>query len=82
MKYPFFRGAELIEELRLKRMQQQVEKENEIIYKIKQKMDRIKATQQKITELELEPKIHAAGKWNFLQLFLYRQIFNFPHYLR
>ncbi|XP_017768658.1 PREDICTED: piezo-type mechanosensitive ion channel component isoform X3 [Nicrophorus vespilloides] len=42
------RGAELIEELRQKRMVEQEEEEKKIIEKIKMKMDKIKANQQKI----------------------------------
>ncbi|XP_064212898.1 piezo-type mechanosensitive ion channel component isoform X20 [Tribolium castaneum] len=42
------RGAELIEELRLKRMTEQEEQERRVLEKIKAKMDRIKANQQKI----------------------------------
>ncbi|KAJ8911745.1 hypothetical protein NQ315_003645 [Exocentrus adspersus] len=42
------RGAELIEEMRLKTMTDQEELEHQILDKIKQKMDRIKANQQKI----------------------------------
>lgn len=42
------RGAELMEELREKQMSQQGEQERKILEKIKHKMDRIKATQQKI----------------------------------
>ncbi|XP_050309997.1 piezo-type mechanosensitive ion channel component isoform X2 [Anthonomus grandis grandis] len=42
------RGAELIEEMRSKRMDEQVEEEHRILEKIKVKMDRIKANQQKI----------------------------------
>lgn len=42
------RGAELIEELRQKRMKEQEEQERQVLEKIKAKMDRIKATQQKI----------------------------------
>ncbi|XP_076270334.1 piezo type mechanosensitive ion channel component isoform X3 [Rhynchophorus ferrugineus] len=42
------RGAELIEEMRVKRMDEQVEDERRILEKIKIKMDRIKANQQKI----------------------------------
>ncbi|XP_065164464.1 piezo-type mechanosensitive ion channel component isoform X3 [Atheta coriaria] len=42
------RGAELIEELRRKRMTEQDSAEKRIIQKIKTKMDRIKANQQKI----------------------------------
>ncbi|KAK9732190.1 Piezo [Popillia japonica] len=42
------RGAELIEQLRQKRMHEQDEQERRILEKIKAKMDRIKATQQKL----------------------------------
>ncbi|XP_076270336.1 piezo type mechanosensitive ion channel component isoform X5 [Rhynchophorus ferrugineus] len=52
------RGAELIEEMRVKRMDEQVEDERRILEKIKIKMDRIKANQQKIQDsvLERRPK--------------------------
>jgi len=43
-----FEGAELIEELRQKRMIEQEEHERWILEKIRAKMDRIKANQQKI----------------------------------
>lgn len=55
------RGNELIEELRVKEMNQEAEREVQILQKIKMKMDRIKATQQRVLE-ENEPKHHAAGK--------------------
>lgn len=55
------RGNELIEELRKKEMAQEAEREAQILQKIKMKMDRIKATQQRVLE-ENEPKTHAAGK--------------------
>ncbi|XP_045471013.1 piezo-type mechanosensitive ion channel component isoform X4 [Harmonia axyridis] len=42
------RGAELIEELRMKRMQEQEDNERNVLEKIKSKMDRIKASQQKV----------------------------------
>ncbi|XP_063241990.1 piezo-type mechanosensitive ion channel component-like isoform X9 [Bacillus rossius redtenbacheri] len=42
------RGAELIEELRVKRIVEQQDQEHQILEKIKMKMERIKATQQKI----------------------------------
>lgn len=44
------RGAELIEEMRLKTMKDQEEMEHRVLEKIRQKMDRIKASQQKIQE--------------------------------
>ncbi|XP_063226263.1 piezo-type mechanosensitive ion channel component-like isoform X4 [Bacillus rossius redtenbacheri] len=42
------RGAELIEELRLKRIVEQQERERQVLEKIKQKMERIKASQQRL----------------------------------
>ncbi|XP_070500560.1 piezo-type mechanosensitive ion channel component isoform X4 [Chironomus tepperi] len=54
------RGNELIEELRKKEMSQEAEREAQILQKIKMKMDRIKATQQRVLE-ENEPKTHAAA---------------------
>lgn len=62
------RGAELIEELRSKQMQQEMEHERQILKKLKMKMDRIKATQQKI--VAEEPKTHAAG-----MLFAFKRMF-------
>ncbi|CAO1304226.1 unnamed protein product [Diamesa serratosioi] len=54
------RGNELIEELRVKESSAEVEREAQILLKIKSKMDRIKATQQRVLE-ENEPKHHAAA---------------------
>lgn len=51
-----FRGAELIEGLRRKQVKLQIQQEEEILLKIKQKMDRIKANQQKF-----QPAITAEG---------------------
>ncbi|EAA15074.4 AGAP009276-PA, partial [Anopheles gambiae str. PEST] len=51
-KYLASRGAELIEELRIKESAQEAERERQILEKIKAKMDRIKATQQKILEAD------------------------------
>ncbi|KAL1491500.1 hypothetical protein ABEB36_012089 [Hypothenemus hampei] len=48
------RGAELIEEMRVKRMDEQKDEEQRILEKIKIKMDRIKANQQKIQDSVLE----------------------------
>jgi piezo-type mechanosensitive ion channel component 1/2 len=57
------RGAELIEELRQKQMKLQEEQENKILLKIKVKMDRIKANQQKIKEpVYKEPSNHFVGE--------------------
>lgn len=57
------RGNELIEELRVKEMNIEAEREGLILQKIKMKMDRIKATQQRVLE-ENEPKHHAAGNFD------------------
>ena len=57
----FSRGAELIEELRIKESAQEAERERQILEKIKAKMDRIKATQQKILEAVQDPATHAIG---------------------
>uniref|UniRef100_A0A1B0DRJ2 Uncharacterized protein n=1 Tax=Phlebotomus papatasi TaxID=29031 RepID=A0A1B0DRJ2_PHLPP len=54
------RGAELIEELRQKKMKQEMEAEARILKKLKFKMDRIKATQKKLlVPVVEEPKTHA-----------------------
>uniref|UniRef100_A0A6E8VZF0 Piezo-type mechanosensitive ion channel component n=1 Tax=Anopheles coluzzii TaxID=1518534 RepID=A0A6E8VZF0_ANOCL len=58
-KYLASRGAELIEELRIKESAQEAERERQILEKIKAKMDRIKATQQKILEAVQDPATHA-----------------------
>ncbi|XP_063707316.1 piezo-type mechanosensitive ion channel component isoform X4 [Culicoides brevitarsis] len=55
------RGAELIEELRAKEMKVEQEHEIEVLQKLKAKMDRIKATQQKLLESVKEPPHHAKG---------------------
>uniref|UniRef100_A0A182QXP0 Piezo-type mechanosensitive ion channel component n=1 Tax=Anopheles farauti TaxID=69004 RepID=A0A182QXP0_9DIPT len=60
-KYLASRGAELIEELRVKESAQEAERERQILEKIKAKMDRIKATQQKILEAVQAPATHAIG---------------------
>ncbi|XP_049832005.1 piezo-type mechanosensitive ion channel component isoform X1 [Schistocerca gregaria] len=54
------RGAELIEELRQKRIREQQEQEHQILEKIKRKMERIKATQQKVQGALKEPTNHFA----------------------
>lgn len=57
------RGAQLIEAYRAKQMKIQTEHENEILDKIKMKMDRIKEIQKKYTAVKEEPRTHAGGKW-------------------
>jgi hypothetical protein len=61
--YVWHRGAELINELRKKRIQEQEHHERRILEKIRVKMERIKATQQKIQgPVFKEPESHHAGK--------------------
>lgn len=57
-----YRGAELIESLRRKQVKIQAQREEEILQKIKQKMDRIKANQQKLQPALTNPKQHYQGK--------------------
>lgn len=70
MQYMFFmsiliiksRGAELIQELAQKRIQEQHESERKVLEKIKSKMDRIKATQKKIQGFGAkDPESHEKG---------------------
>lgn len=63
----YFRGAELKEELQRKRVAEQEDEEKNILEKIRQKMDRIKANQKRIqgpTFMEKQHKetSHCAGK--------------------
>lgn len=58
----FYRGAELIEGLRRKQVRIQATREEEILHKIKKKMDRIKANQQKLQPALTTPKTHFQGK--------------------
>lgn len=56
------RGAELIQELSQKRIQEQHESERQVLEKIKSKMDRIKATQKKIQGFGVkDPESHEKG---------------------
>lgn len=66
------RGAELIESLRKKQVKLQAQREMEILQKIKQKMDRIKANQQKLQPaLSLSgAKEHCTGKSLSCKLFV------------
>lgn len=63
------RGAELIEELSDRQVKAQMESENKLLEKIKNKMDRIKASQKRIQQKEgrdyQEPQDHFSGK-NFI----------------
>ncbi|XP_053696010.1 piezo-type mechanosensitive ion channel component isoform X3 [Sabethes cyaneus] len=68
------RGAELIEELRIKDVKQEIERESQILQKIKMKMDRIKATQQKILEPVHEPTTHAKDSQRSHRPSLWRRI--------
>lgn len=64
-----FRGAELIESLRKKQVKIQAQREEEILQKIKQKMDRIKANQQKLQPTMSTPKTHYQGKYAIRKCF-------------
>lgn len=66
-----YRGAELIEALRRKQFKLQATLETEILQKIKQKMDRIKANQQKLQPAILQPKTHFQGKLNSDKILCY-----------
>ena len=52
----------MIESLRKKQVKIQAQREEEILQKIKQKMDRIKANQQKLQPALTAPKTHYQGK--------------------
>lgn len=52
----------MIESLRRKQVKIQAQREEEILQKIKQKMDRIKANQQKLQPAITSPKTHYQGK--------------------
>lgn len=72
----FVKGAELIEQLRQKRMHQQEELEHKILEKIKAKMDRIKATQQKMQQPSYKTtNSHYVGK-EHMRFCFYRMILN------
>lgn len=59
----FFRGAELIHEIQMKEVQEQQATEKEIMERIKKKMDRIRAYQQKIRgDKNMEPETHFEGR--------------------
>lgn len=66
----------MIESLRRKQVKIQAQREEEILQKIKQKMDRIKANQQKLQPVISSPKTHYQGKrtievsWNGLFLMI------------
>lgn len=53
----------MIESLRKKQVKIQAQREEEILQKIKQKMDRIKANQQKLQPGTSTPKTHYQGKF-------------------
>lgn len=57
-----YSGAELIEGLRRKQVKLQAQREEEILFKIKKKMDRIKANQQKLQPSVMQPKTHYQGE--------------------
>lgn len=57
------RGAELIENLHVKQVELQAQREEEILQKIKQKTDRIKANQKKLQPTLTIPTTHFDGKY-------------------
>lgn len=59
----------MIESLRKKQVKIQAKREEEILQKIKQKMDRIKANQQKLQPAIASPKTHYQGKCRACKLF-------------
>lgn len=63
------RGADLIEELRQERIQEQEELERKVLEKIKTKMDRIKATQQK-----LQDNVYQDSKNHFVGMYFNQQL--------
>ncbi|GIY02294.1 piezo-type mechanosensitive ion channel component [Caerostris darwini] len=67
------RGAELIHEIQMKEVQEQQANEKEIMERIKKKMDRIRAYQQKIRGGEnMEPETHFQGIMKYMIIpFLY-----------
>lgn len=77
-----YRGATLIEAYRAKQMKIQGDHEKEILQKIKLKMDRIKATQQKLQQSITEPETHAQGNGNFLYLQTFTKLFFIKNALR
>lgn len=48
----YYRGAEIIEHLRQKQIEKRQEYEEEVLHKIKHKMEKIRATQQKMRPSE------------------------------
>lgn len=67
------RGAELLEELHQKRIEFQENIEKAVLQKLKYKMDKIKANQQKIQGPSYrEPKTHKVGKnqFHYIQNFI------------
>lgn len=58
-----FRGAELIENLHVKQVELQAQREEEILQKIKQKTDRIKANQKELQPTLTIPTTHFDGKY-------------------
>ncbi|XP_039764794.1 piezo-type mechanosensitive ion channel component isoform X2 [Pararge aegeria] len=76
------RGADLIEELRLKQMTIQEEQESKILDKIKVKMERIKANQKKIQGvIAKEPTHHDAGSDSAAVTKRYRAVRSGDYYM-
>lgn len=60
----FFRGAEIIEDLRKKQIEHRQKHEQEVLYKIKKKMEKIRATQNKLRRITDKPT-HFDGSYEF-----------------
>lgn len=63
------RGAEIIERLRQKQIEKRQEQEEEVLRKIKRKMEKIRATQQKMLR-PLEKPTHFDGKLQYFSIIL------------
>lgn len=62
------RGAEIIEHLRQKQIEKRQDYEEEVLHKIKRKMEKIRATQQKMLR-PLEKPTHSDGKLKSFSIF-------------
>lgn len=76
MVFLFYRGAEIIEHLRQKQIEKRQDYEEEVLHKIKRKMEKIRATQQKMLR-PLEKPTHFDGmlKMFYFSNYLFAVIF-------
>ena len=68
--FDFVRGAELIGDLRQKQIQHRQEHERTVLNKIKRKMEKIRATQQKMLS-PIEQPTHFDGKLKYFAVCLF-----------